>query len=62
MPKTWNADRIKALRSRFNETQEDFARRVGVTFVSVNRWERGKGSPSKLARRALEELEARKVQ
>lgn len=37
-------------------TQEQFAAKVGVTFSTVNRWENGKGTPSPLALRRIEEL------
>ena len=47
---------IKYLRSRLNLTQEQFAARVGVTFSTVNRWENGRGTPSPLAMRRIEEL------
>lgn len=55
---TWDAERIVTLRKRLGDTQEDFAARVGVTFVSVNRWENGRSKPSKLAVQMLERLEA----
>jgi transcriptional regulator with XRE-family HTH domain len=31
-------------------SQEDLARQLGVSFATVNRWEAGKTSPSRLAR------------
>ncbi|PXF57013.1 MAG: hypothetical protein C4B58_11435 [Deltaproteobacteria bacterium] len=37
-------------------TQEQFAAKVGVTFSTVNRWEKGKSKPSPLAMRQIEEL------
>ena len=49
-----DADRIKTLRQRMQLTQEDFAHLIGVTFSTVNRWENGKSSPSKLARAQFE--------
>ena len=49
-------DGIKALRKRLGLTQEDLARAIGITFYSVNRWERGHSRPSRLAIRALEAL------
>jgi len=48
--------KIKELRSRLGLTQEQFAAKVGVTFSTVNRWENGKGKPSPLAMRQIEEL------
>ncbi|MBN2136688.1 MAG: helix-turn-helix transcriptional regulator [Sedimentisphaerales bacterium] len=49
--------KIRRLRSRLDLTQEQFAAKVGVTFSTVNRWENGKGSPSPLAMRRIEELQ-----
>lgn len=46
---------IKALRKRLGDTQEAFAQRLGVSYVSVNRWENGHPI-SKLAQRAIEQL------
>jgi len=37
-------------------TQEQFAAQVGVTFSTVNRWENGRGAPSPLAMRRIQEL------
>ena len=50
------ARKIKELRSKLGLTQEQFAAKVGVTFSTVNRWENGKGRPSPLAMRQIEEL------
>lgn len=41
---------IKEVRKKLNLSQEDFARELGVSFTTVNRWENGKTAPSKLAR------------
>ena len=38
-------------------TQEQFAAKVGVTWSTVNRWENGRGKPSPLAMRRIEELQ-----
>lgn len=48
------ADNIKILRDQLGLTQEDLAQALGVSFASVNRWENGKTSPSKLAVLSLE--------
>lgn len=37
---------IKALRLLYGVTQEQFARLIGATTVTINRWEMGKSSPS----------------
>jgi DNA-binding transcriptional regulator YiaG len=49
---------IKALRKHLDLTQEEFAHEVGVTFATVNRWENGKSKPSRLAVRALRQMQA----
>lgn len=49
---------ISLLRRQLNMTQEEFAHALGVTVSTVNRWENGHIEPSRLARRALRELEA----
>ena len=51
---------IRELRKSLSLTQEEFAHAVAVTFSTVNRWENGHAKPSKLARRAIEALAARK--
>lgn len=47
---------VKKLRAEMGLTQEQFAAKVGVTFSTVNRWENGKGKPSPLAMKQIEEL------
>ncbi len=47
---------IKTIREKFNLTQEQLAHKLGVSWATVARWERGKGKPSPLAQKALEEL------
>ena len=39
---------IPELRSAMNITQEDLAKLLGVTSVSVSRWENGKTIPTKI--------------
>lgn len=50
---------LKALRERLGLTQTQLAQRLGVTFVTVNRWENGATRPSRLALQKLRELAAR---
>jgi putative transcriptional regulator len=45
---------VKALRKQLGLSQEDLAHALGVSFATVNRWENGKTSPSRLALRQLE--------
>jgi len=47
---------VKALRKRFGDTQEQFARRVNVSPRTVSLWETGKSRPSRLAIAALERI------
>ena len=50
---------IADLRHKLNMTQEQFARELGVTVGTVNRWENGRFRPSPLAERAIKKLYAR---
>lgn len=47
---------IIALRQRLDMTQEEFAHAIGVTVSTVNRWENGHVEPSRLARKAMDNL------
>jgi len=38
-------DLIKELREKLDLTQEQFAQKVGVTFSTVNNWEKGNRTP-----------------
>lgn len=41
---------IKEVRLQLGLSQEELAHALGMSFASINRWENGKTSPSKLAR------------
>ena len=41
-------------------TQEEFAHQIAVTVSTVNRWENAHAVPSRLARRAIDELMSRR--
>jgi DNA-binding transcriptional regulator YiaG len=43
-------ERVKGIRRQLGLSQEELAHALGVSFATVNRWENGKTSPSKLAR------------
>ena len=43
------ATRLRALRARYGLTQVRLAKLMGVSFVTVNRWENGQSHPSRLA-------------
>ena len=47
---------IKAIRRELGFTQEDLARKLGVTLSTVSKWEQGLFSPSRLAREKIEKL------
>ncbi len=41
---------LKEARRQLSLSQEDLARKLGISFATVNRWENGRVRPSKLAR------------
>ena len=47
---------IHRLRARTGLTQEKFAARLGVTCLTINRWENGRTKPSPLALKQLHGL------
>lgn len=47
---------IKSLRKQLGLSQEELAKKLGVSFTSVNRWENGQTKPSKLAKRQIDIL------
>lgn len=47
----------KELRKKLGLTQEAFAIRLGVSVMTIRRWESGKTKPSRMARKLLEEIE-----
>ncbi|MYH10669.1 MAG: DUF3883 domain-containing protein [Gemmatimonadales bacterium] len=49
--------RVRRLRRGLRLTQEGFAKRLGVSVITVHRWETGQSSPRRLALRRLDELE-----
>jgi len=50
------ADKLKHCRGRKGWTQEQLARKIGVSLNTVQRWETGKTHPSPLAMEKLQEL------
>lgn len=46
---------IRTLRERLGLSQEKLAASLGVSFQTVNRWERGHAKPSQLALNAIEQ-------
>lgn len=49
-------DAIIKLRVKLNISQMELARLLGVSFSSVNRWEKGKFLPTVLVKEKLKEL------
>ncbi|WP_218943551.1 helix-turn-helix domain-containing protein [Exilibacterium tricleocarpae] len=49
-------ERVKTLRARLSLSQEDLAKALGVSFATVNRWENGKTTPSRLAQKQFEQF------
>lgn len=52
---------VKRVRKHYGMSQEDFARLVGVSFSTVNRWERGHTMPPRLYRQKVERM-AKRIQ
>lgn len=52
------AERVRRLRARFGLSQAKLAALLGVSFASVNRWERGHVRPSELAWRLITSAES----
>jgi transcriptional regulator with XRE-family HTH domain len=50
---------IKEVRLTLGYSQERLAREIGVSFCTVNRWERGRTVPSPMAEEKLRELKSR---
>ena len=50
------AAELKKLRQTRGWSQEDLARKIGVSFATVNRWENGKTKPSRLAQEKVKQV------
>ena len=46
-------EEIKKLRQRSFLTQQDFAKKIGVAFSTVNRWESGRAKPNLKAMKSI---------
>ena len=55
-PTNGHSSVISSLRKHLSMTQEEFAHAIGVTVSTVNRWENGHIEPSRLARKAMQDL------
>lgn len=49
------AEDIKRIRLKAILTQEDFAKELGVSFATVNRWETGKAKPTIKAMKLIDQ-------
>lgn len=49
------ADEIKDLRIKCLMSQTDFAKELGVSFSTINRWEKGKSKPNYKALKKINE-------
>lgn len=49
------SEEIKRLRRKAFMTQEDFAKELGVSFATVNRWETGKSMPNLKTMKRIDE-------
>lgn len=49
-------EEIKALREKMKLSQEGFARRLGTSLNTVNRWEKGVHRPGQMAKTLLDQL------
>lgn len=47
---------VKDLRDKLIVTQAEFAKMLGVSFASINRWENGLNRPTTTARKQIVEL------
>ena len=53
---------VRELRERLGISQEEMEKRVGVSMMTISRWERGQVKPSRLAVEKLEGLARRAKQ
>ena len=53
-------EKIKAVREKLLVTQEELAKELGVTPITICRWETGKVEPSMKAKKAIRDLCERK--
>ena len=49
-------EEIKALREKMGLSQKAFARKLGTSLNTVNRWEKGVHKPAQMAKKLLEQL------
>jgi CheY-like chemotaxis protein len=59
MPRLETPELVATIRRRTGQSQEDLARDLGVSFASVNAWERGRTEPRDLHRQQLDDIAER---
>lgn len=47
-------EQVKEVRRQLGISQEELAHELGVSFATINRWENGKTTPFKLARKQFD--------
>ena len=47
------SDIVKSVRAQLGLSQEELARKLDLSFATINRWETGLYKPSKLAKKAF---------
>ena len=50
-------EEVKEIRRSLGVTQEKFAQLLGTTVATVNRWENGRNTPSRLSIKEIKQLE-----
>lgn len=53
----WTPSKIKELRKKYKETQQEFVERLGVAIDTLRHWEQGRGEPSGPASILLDRLD-----
>lgn len=56
-----NAHDLKEIRNKLSLSQENMARKLGVTFNTYSKWERGLTKPSPLAREKIDKIKEREA-
>ena len=51
------SEKVKKLRMRLGLSQDAFAAKLGITPMTIRRWESGKSKPSPMAVKLLEEFD-----
>ena len=47
------SDKVKKVRLNLGVSQDRFAKMIGVSYATINRWENSKNEPSKLAQKSF---------